>query len=128
MIGKTVRAATIGDSGVAAIVVARMYPLVYPANPTFPVITYRVISGYKVTDDVNDSIYVTRLQLDIWGTTYNQVNTLKKEVMRVWNRHSSTTYGQRIIDSWTDLTFDQFEQNLKIWRAVVDIRVTHEGD
>jgi hypothetical protein len=127
MIGKTVRTAMINDSAINALVAERIYPLVYPSGATFPCVTYRVISGYQepvTTEQVN----TTRVQLDVWSYEYLDTAEIKSEIMRLFNHYDAVVDGQRIIHAKVDLAFDTFEQNVKMHRAVVDLRIIHEDD
>ena len=126
MIGVTIKDIILADSATYALVVKRVYPLVFPSNPTFPCITYRVISGYN-EPVINEQVNTTRIQLDIWSYEYLTTGAVKTELMRLFNHYSGVVGGQRIIHAKVDLAFDTFEQNIKAHRAVIDLRVIHEG-
>jgi len=126
-IGQTVRTAVVDDVAMAALVDDRVYPLVYPSNPTFPCVTYRVISGYAEPVTA-ERVYTTRVQFDIWTDTYMESATIKQALMELFYYMTEVVDGQQIITSKVDLNFDTFEQNVKMHRSVVDIRITHEGE
>ena len=64
----------------------------------------------------------------MWSDDYDDSAELASAVKTLFRRYSGTVNSQRIITSKVDLAFDQFEQNLKLYRHVVDVRITHEGD
>ena len=128
MIGDTIRDAIVADSNLYALVEDRVYPLVFPSNPTLPCITYRVISGYNVPDIVGEQVYVTRVQLDVWSYKYITTGAVKSEIMRLFSHYDGVVDGQRLIHVRVDLVFDTFEDNTKLHRAVIDLEIRHEGD
>ena len=126
MIGVTIETIITSDTALIALIGDRVYPLVYPSKPVFPCITYRVISGYN-EPVISEQVNTTRVQLDVWSYGYLTTGAVKTELMRLFNHYSGTANGQVIIHAYTDLAFDTFEQNIKAHRAVIDLRITHEG-
>jgi len=126
-IGTTIMTAMKADATIYGLVGDRIYPLVYPSEPTFPCVTYRIISGYN-EPVISEQVNTTRIQLDIWSYSYLTTDSVKAAIMSFFNYFDGTVSGQVIIATKIDLVFDTFEQNIKAHRAVVDVRVTHEGD
>jgi len=126
-IGITMMKAIKADTTSYALVGERIYPLVYPSNPTFPCITYRVISGVNYPI-MSEQVNTTRIQFDIWSYSYDDTAAVKSALMSLFNYYSGTVNSQVIHETKVDLVFDTFEQNIKAHRAVVDVRVMHEGD
>lgn len=57
---------------------ARIFPLVLPQDPTFPCMTYQVISGPRdYTQDGADGVVRFRVQCNLYGATYAQVKGLR---------------------------------------------------
>ena len=114
------------DSATAALVEDRVYPIVYPSKPTFPCITARIISGYQ-DSVISEQVNTTRIQFDVWSYSYLVTANVKAALMTLFNHYGGTVNSQVVISTRVDLTFDTFEQNIKAHRAVVDVKVTHEG-
>ena len=124
-IGVTARTAILADSALAALIGTRVYPLVFPSQVTFPCITYRIISGLRM-EVLSEEVYATRIQFDIWATTYDEAGDIKAALLTLFNFHDSTVHGQRIMSTRTDLTFDLFDTPTKTYRKIVDISMRHE--
>ena len=125
-IGVTMQDIVLADVATAALIDDRVFPLVYPSNPTFPCVTFRVISAYH-EGVISEQVTTTRIQFDVWSWTYLETEAVKATLMSLFNFYSGTVDGQVVIDTRVDLAFDTYEQNIKAHRAVVDVRVTHEG-
>jgi len=125
-IGMTMKVAILADTTLAALVGTRVHPLVFPYKVTFPCITYRVISGALVPNVGGDD-YISRLQYDIWSREYDDTNEIKDAMFSLFNLMGGNIGGQEVISTAIDLTFDTFEQATKLYRAVIDVRVRHEG-
>jgi hypothetical protein len=64
-------------SPVKALINTRMYPIVVPQSPTFPLITYSTISairGHHMTGP--DRLPTQRMQIDAWATTFAVARSL----------------------------------------------------
>lgn len=59
----------------------RLYPLKLPQKPTFPAITYQVISGPRAyTQDGPDRVTTFRVQANLYGGSYDQCVALRDAV------------------------------------------------
>lgn len=57
---------------------ARIYPLKLPQNPTFPAVTYQVISGPRdYTQQGRDGVVTYRVQCNLYARTYDGVRQLR---------------------------------------------------
>ncbi len=126
-IGTTVTTAIEDDAGLGALMGDRIYPLTFPASPTFPCITYRIISGFQVQESSKEQIFVTRIQFDVWSETYLETAAVKEALIDLFNMADMTKASQHIISSVTDLVFDVYESNTKLHRSVVDIMFRSVG-
>ena len=126
MIGVAIKEIIVNDATLAALVGDKVYPVVFPSNPDFPCITYRVISGYHAPVR-DEEVLESRVQLDVWTYEYLDTQEIASALESLFWRYDGTSYSAYIHDIKVDLTFDTFEQNIKAHRAVVDLRVTHEG-
>jgi hypothetical protein len=129
----TMRALLVATSGVTAIVgttPARIYQLAFPANATFPLLVFRVISGNDVLKsapaDAGEEM-TTRFQLDTWAYTYDETQDMKLALHSLFRDYSGTVNSQRILSTNIDLTFAQFEPDTGLYRYTMDVSVTHEG-
>jgi len=57
---------------------ARIFPVTLPQDPTFPCLTYQVISGARdYVQDGADGVVRFRVQCNLYGATYAQVKALR---------------------------------------------------
>lgn len=130
-IGPALRTLALTDSTISTAVGTRVYPVMLPPEADVPSIAYREISGIadpvSTATDGSGVVMTTRVQFDIWTTTYLSCKSLKDALVKLFNRYSGTVGGSVILDILPDLTFDTFDDDLKLYRQVVDFRVTHEG-
>lgn len=125
-IGPTMKVALLADAGIVALVEDRIHPMVFPAGVEMPCITYRIVSGAR-EPVLSEEVYTTRIQYDIWAETYLGAAAIKAVLMTLFNFFSGTVNSQKIISTKVDLNFDVYEAATKLNRAIVDVRVRHEG-
>ena len=123
MLGPTLITMITSDATLAPLVSTRVYALQFPADPTFPCITYREISGYQVPN-TGAAVYISRVQIDIWDRTYNGVGAVADGVKALFNLAESGD----IVYTSVDLMFDIFEQGTKLYRKVIDVSIKHEDN
>ena len=129
VISETFRAILKAESGITDIV-DEVYVLAFPANPTFPLIVYRVISGAHIlrsAPKVATTEKNTRFQVDTWAYDYDTTQDIKSVMNTLFDGYRGVINGQRIISTKIDLEFDQFEDDTGLYRYVCDVSVTHEG-
>ena len=116
----------IADSPVTALVVARIYPVKLPQKPTYPAISYEVISDIPYRrlagDDSRERI---RIRVDCWAATYVGAVDLARKVRTAVADFSglmgTTPVSSAKFESWTDI----FEDVPEVYRRVVDFMITH---
>lgn len=70
-----------GNVTVAAVVSARVYPLIMPQDPTLPAITYQRMGSDPVNDLQGYSgLENAHIMLNSWGTRYDTVKELAEDV------------------------------------------------
>lgn len=113
-IESTVYTALTGDATIGGIVSTRVYPVTAPDNRTFPLIVYSVISGVPAG---STGWVRSRVQLDMYATTYAVVKSLRDAVQVLADATGHWTYIGGI---------DDFEETENIYRQVVDLIIIHE--
>lgn len=67
----------VADTGIAALVSTRVYPVQLPQSPTLPAITYQRISGSRTYVMGQPSINANpRFQITSWGATYSSAQSV----------------------------------------------------
>ncbi len=76
-IGAALRAHLLGDAAIAAVVVARVYPLRLPQRTVLPAIVLTKISGVRYGHlRGNDALARPRYQVDSWAATHDAATAL----------------------------------------------------
>ena len=116
----------LADGDVAALVVARVYPLKLPQSPTYPALTYEIISDipHRSLDGDSDREQV-RARIHCWAATYVGAVDLAAKV-RTAVADFSGTMGTVAVSSvkfetWNDI----FEDVPEVYRRVTDFMITH---
>lgn len=96
--------------------VIAIYPLTAPQGSSYPYATYQRVAN-PVENVLNGAppIENTRLQIDIWATTYSDVQALARQVkaaMQAW-----TVQNVLISD------YDLYEQEAKIPRVLLEFSI-----
>lgn len=106
------------DTGVKALINARVYPLVAPQNVTKPYITYRVVTGLKIQclgGQIFQGDY--RMQLDCFGTSYASVKAISQAV-------KSALVG--FLSSHNINIMDDFEDETQLFKQIIDFKILNK--
>lgn len=128
-IDAVVRTILLAETGVTDIVSTRIYPIIMPHDPTFPLLVYRQISGNEILRSApKDGVEMsTRFQFDIWGRTYADTQPLRQEIVDLFTGYQGVVSGKRILSSGVDLTFSLYEDDTMLYRHSITVAIQHEG-
>lgn len=117
----------LADGPVAALVVARIYPDKLPQNPTYPALTYEIISDipYRTLDGDSDREKI-RARIHCWATTAAVRNDLARKV-RTSLADFKGTMGTVVVSSTKFETWNDFYEDVpEVYRRATDFFITHE--
>ncbi len=91
------------DAGLAALVVARVFPLNAPQprgqSGALPYVTYEISSGERVhAMGASPGLRSATLELTAWAKTYAELNSVTEAMELAINRHSGTANGVTVQD------------------------------
>lgn len=119
------RARLIADGGVAALISARVYPLILPQAPTYPALTYQRISGPRLHHLTGSSGRgVARIQTDSWAETYAAAQALAAAVRAALDGFDGLLSTLRAVVRLENER-DLYEGTPEIYRVTQDWRVQH---
>lgn len=96
-VGYAIRTLALADTQIGNLVGTRWYPTPLPEKPTYPAITYQIVSENNVSSHQgNSNLAETRLQLNVWSSTYDGARTLKDHLKRVLRDFKGTVITDRI--------------------------------
>lgn len=115
------------NSGVAALVGTRIYPLVFVNNnPTLPAITYQRISGSGTNGST--ALRESRYQINCWANTHVAASGVAAAVKAFAEEFSDTTSTPGIKMALVVNESDDYDDQTKIFRVIVDVMLTTTGD
>lgn len=121
-IGTQVRDRLTGYAGVSALVSTRVYPLQLPQRPTYEAISYQRISNGP--QNGSTAIRESRWQISAWAETYSEAHALAVQVklaMEEW-----TDDGIKMAYVVNEL--DDYDDEVKVYRIIVDVMLVTTGD
>ncbi len=117
----------IADAPVTALVVKRIYPIKLPQQPTYPCLTYEIVSDIPYRGLAGDADReVIRARVHCWAETYTVAIDLAAKVRAAVGDFSGTM-GTTVVSSakfetWNDI----YEDVPEVYRRVADFMLTHE--
>lgn len=112
---------------VTALVETRIYPVVWPDTPVFPLVTYQRIS--TVTQSVFSgplSMATVRLQIDAWGAGYSDAKAVAEAINKALEGFQGTLPdGTRVDDIILDSQFDLFDSPSLRFRVSSDFLISY---
>jgi len=121
-----------GDSAIAALVGARIYPALLPQPPTFPALTYQVVSGFRHTQmDGPPGVNRARLQIDCWAATYIGAEALADAVRLALDGFKGMVGGSpgRLVQAaFFASERDLYEPEPPCYRRSADYLITYAED
>lgn len=112
-----------GDSGVAALVGTRVYPMMLPQTPTLPALSYQRVSSTE--QNGTTTLRTTRYQVDCWAESYSVGQSLAsavKTAMEEW------TSGPSVMMTEVINEIDDYEPDSGLYRVSIDVYCTTNGD
>lgn len=100
----------------AALVSGRCYPLTAPDKTERPYIVYQVVSNVpSVSLDGPNGTENRRIQIDVWGASYNEVKTLELSV--------KTAMNSALFCNIPLSTGDLYEPDTQLYRVTMDYSI-----
>lgn len=114
------------DSGIAAVVGSRIYPVILPQNSTKPAITYQEITGIPQTDLSGDDgdLQEIRLQIDCWaeGARAYTIAAELAELVRVRLQTAATNF--HAVTNWRRVGY---EDDARLYRGLLDVSIWYRN-
>lgn len=103
---------------------SRIYPLHLPQDSTYPAISYQQISTIRTHRFGQDgSVIRVRVQLNCWGKTYADVQTLAGEVESRLSRFRGTEAGVEVLDVLQDSVTEGYESATQTRRVIQEYTI-----
>jgi hypothetical protein len=126
VIEQDLRAYLLAKPAIAALVGDRMYPERLPQRAALPAITYQRVFGTSLfTHDGAAGLGRGRLQLDCWGSTYQQSAELAEAVRAELAGYLGPMGGTGSVAPRIGTVIDAPEPEIDRWRRIVDVPLWH---
>jgi len=125
-IATLLRAALTGDTAVAAIVSTRIYPVKLPQTPTYEAISYARVSNTERNGST--ALRETRFQINCWADTYIKAGALAAAVKTALEGYTNTSQTPGIKMALVVNELDDYDDEVKVYREIVDVILTTTGD
>lgn len=116
----------LASGGVAALVSARVYPVLLPQTPTYPAISYQRISNSGTNGST--ALRESRWQVNCWAATYAGAVSLSEAVKAAMEEHTDVSQTPGIKYSRIVNEFDDYDPDTEIYRVILDVMLTTTGD
>lgn len=115
------------NAGLAALIGARLYPVLLPQRPTLPAVTYQRISTLTIPtrDEHHASLERPRFQFGVWAASYASARAVA-QVLRVALPTLKQASNPRIQVALLQDDQDAYEPETQRWRAILDVFIWHE--
>ena len=109
-----------------ALVAARVYPVRFPQNPTFPCVTWqRIFAGRENAMGSDAPPVRVRIQVDGWAETFDGVRSLAealRERLQRWRLSGADT----VQDTFLISEHDEYDDEAEIYRVMFEIELIYD--
>ncbi len=126
MIDQAVYTRLTGHVGVAALVGARVYPIILPQGETGDSIVYRRISTQPVSALNDDTdLESARYQFTCYARTSMAAQAINAQVRAAWQRYNGIVSTVVIEDAEMETEFDDFESDPGRYQSIIDFTISY---
>ena len=109
-----------GDSGVAALVGSRVYPLIRPQDSPLPAIVYQeIFTETYVPADGDSGWRRGRFQWSAWAETYASIKAMRGALVACLNGYAGGSIERIAIDAMND----DYEPDSGLYRQIVETEI-----
>lgn len=113
-----------GDTAVAAVVAARIYPLLLTQGTALPAIVYQRLSSYgEHANDTNSTLISSRIRFDCYGKTYTDAKNLAIKVKTCLDGFIGLILSVHIDGILFVDEFDSYDEDAELVVVGVDFRI-----
>lgn len=119
------RSLLLSDASISGMVGIRARPVKLPQAPTYPSISYQIISQTTEPNlDERSRIQTARVQVDAWSKDYDTAITLSGHVRDLLDGYKGTHSGIHFAECWQQNETDLYEDKVGVYRVTSDFQVT----
>ena len=109
------------STSITALIGDRLYPVFVPQSPTYPCLSYQVISGSSSYSMDGSAETVKRIQFDAWGTTYADVKNIQQALHNLLDGFEGVlSDGTAVHGTFRGVELDEFENDSLTYRTLTE--------
>lgn len=130
MIEQAFRGLLAANTGLSALVGAKIYPLVVPQNTAYPAVVYQVISKIPNSEPCqgeqhSENVQQARMQVSIYAEKYEQIVAIDEAIRSALDYYKGTV-GTVQISSLRFLSArDLYAQEALVYHRAIDYRIIY---
>ncbi len=127
MIESAVRTFILADSTITTLISTRLYSVKMPQSPTFPLIVYTKISGFREHDMDGSTIAAPRIQYDSWAQTYAGAKALADALRERLDSYAGPvgSPAETVHFAYLLNERDFYDDDLQVFRVSMDFEIWH---
>ena len=112
-----------GHAGLSALVGARVYPGLLPPQPTYPAVTYTIVSDVpEHAMGTDPGAKTARVSVTVWSLSYKAAKDCADQVVAALSRYRHAS-APTIWDTLMDNQLDTYDDTVRAHGVVTDFRV-----
>lgn len=116
----------IGDATVFGIIGTRVYPNMLPQNPTYPAIVYERAGSSAVRRLGGGANRIRpRIRFHCWAETYGAAKNTAEALRDLLDGYRGAAGAFQIDDSTFETDIDDYDDDAKVHRVIIDFRLSH---
>lgn len=110
------------QTGLTALIGARLHPVQLPQNPTFPAVVFTKISKPRIVSQQGDSgLSNPRYQFTCWAVRHSVAVQIAGEIRISLSGFKGTMNGRRVYASFDENELDRVDPDTGIYAQIVDV-------
>lgn len=108
-------------TAITALCKTRIYPVILPTDPTYPALTYQMISVKADPTLDTSGLQRWRIQFDCWSSVYAEASSLRAALTKALNGYQGTLVDGTLLQN-VDLVqiTDFFADQARIFRCMAE--------
>lgn len=109
-----------GYAPLVAAIGSRLYPVVIPEPPTYPCVSYQVVSATSKLATDGTLVQAKRVQFDAYALTYAQCKQIEAMLATLLNGYIGSMGTVEVIATNAGVVIDNWEVDSRIYRVTTE--------
>jgi hypothetical protein len=119
MVEEGITSLLLADATLSGLIGTRIYPVLVPSDPVYPLLTYQVVTSKREYTLSNAVTKQKCIQFDCWGSTYSDSKQVQQALENVLSGYNGTlSDGTKVLGTFLDAEHDDFQSDARDYRAI----------